>query len=385
LGVTQWKEAAVLHVEDVREEARKIAVKLLENPETAYQEEVSAKILKDFLKEKGFLIEENLSGLATAFRASFERSSGRHVAFVAEYDALVGIGHGCGHNLIAAGAVAAAVGVAEVLRKTELEGRIEVIGTPAEECTFGEPGKVPLVLSGVFDGLAACLMFHPWDETMAIVNDLGVIVLDLTFEGRTAHAAADPWNGKNALDGVVGAYNLMSLLRQQMKPDGRIHIIVTDGGQAVNIIPERASARVMIRSMDISYLEELLDRVTQCAEAAALGTGTKLEIKTVMKSLNTRMWDHLYEVVSRNFLSYGIELRKPVQLFGSSDFGMVTHRVPAFAFAMQTHPRGTRWHSTAVRDGSVEKPALDGMILAAKVLAASAIDVLVMDIVEIKP
>lgn len=378
MGVTQWKEAAVSHVEEVREEARKIAVKLLENPETAYKEVVSAKILKDFLKEKGFLIEENLSGLATAFRASFGRSEGRGVAFVAEYDALVEIGHGCGHNLIAAGAVAAAVGVAEVLRNGELDGRIEVIGTPAEECTFGDPGKVPLVASGVFDGLVACLMFHPWDETIAIVNDLGVIVLDLTFEGQTAHAAADPWSGKNALDGVIGAYNLISFLRQQMKPDGRIHIMVTDGGQAVNVIPERASARVMIRAMDMYYLEDLIDKVTKCAEAAALGTGTKLKIKTVMKSPNTKTWDHLYEIVSRNFLSYGIELRKPQHLFGSSDFGNVTHRIPAFAFGMQTHPRGTRWHSTAVRDGSIEKPALDGMILAAKVLAASAIDVLAM-------
>jgi amidohydrolase len=382
LGVTRWKEEAALHVENVREEAQKIAAKLLENPETAYKEEVSAKLLKDFLKEKGFSIEEKLSGLATAFRASFGRSTGRRVAFVAEYDALVGIGHGCGHNLIAAGAVAAAVGVAEVLRKRELEGRIEVIGTPAEECTFGDPGKVPLLVSGIFDGLDACLMFHPWDETIAIVNDLGVIVLDLTFEGQTAHAAADPWNGKNALDGVVGAYNLMSLLRQQMKPDGRISIMVTDGGQAVNIIPERASARVMIRSMDMSYLELLLDRVTKCTEAAALATGTKLEIKTVMKVFSTKMWDHLYEIVSRNFLSYGIELQKPTQLFGSSDFGNVTHRVPAFAFCMQTHPRGTRWHSTAVRDGSIEKLALDGMVLAAKVMADSAIDVLAMHEVE---
>jgi amidohydrolase len=373
----QLKAKARDHVESLKRDLFKISHELYLNPEIAFQEVGSSKLLLDYLGKHGFSIEQGIGGISTAFRASFgEKEGGPTIALVAEYDALPIIGHGCGHNLIAAGAVGAGIGVAGVLTDSGLDGRIEVIGTPAEEYTEGEPGKVRLLESGVFDHINACLMFHPWGETSAIMNDLGCIVMDAAFEGRTAHAAADPWNGRNALDGVVATYNGLSMLRQQIRSDARIHMIITDGGSAVNVIPEKGRTRIMFRSSDMSYLEELAQKVIRCIEGASMATETQVSYRRLNKIYNTRLNEVLCSIVSNNFELFGIKLKRPDRLFASSDFGNLSQRVPAFSFFMKTHKPDIPWHSTEVRDASLKEEALEGMITAAKVLAMSAIDII---------
>lgn len=371
------KEKATDSIEAHKRDLFNISFELYSNPEIAYQEFKASKLLKDYLANNEFAIEHNIGGVETAFRASFgKKKKGPTVAFVAEFDALPGIGHGCGHNLIAAGAVGAGIGVTKALQETNLDGAIQIIGTPAEDYTEGKQGKIRLLESGAFDNLSAALMFHPWVEDAVIMNDLGCVVLDVKFEGRTAHAAADPWNGRNALDAVVMTYNGLSMLRQQIKSEARIHIIIPEGGRSVNVIPEKASARIMYRSMNMSYLEELGQKIAQCAEGASLASGTEVLIQEKTRVLNTKFNDPLFKIVSSNCELFGIKLKRPDCLYASSDFGNVSHRTPALAFFVKTHEENTPWHSVQVRDGSIRELAQEGMVTAAKILAMSAVDLI---------
>ena len=377
MGRDLVKKKTVDYIESLRQDLCDISFELYSYPEVAYQEVRACKLLKDYLTKNDFLIEHSVGGIETAFRASFpKRSKGPKIAFIAEYDALPGIGHGCGHNLIAAGAVGAAIGVARTLKESNITGQIEVIGTPAEEYTEGKAGKVLLLESGVFDTLDVCLMFHPWTENAVIVNDMAFTVMDVTFSGQAAHAAADPWNGRNALDGVVMTYNGLSVLRQQIRTDARIHIIIIEGGSAVNVIPEKAKARIMLRSQDMSYLNELDQRIARCIEGASIASETKVATLKLTTIYNTNFNDLLFEIVSRNSKFFGIELKKPDHMYASSDFGNVTHHIPALSFMMETHKPNIPWHSSIVRDASISEEANNGMITAAKILSMSAIDVM---------
>ena len=181
------------------------------------------------------------------------------MAILAEFDALPDVGHGCGHNLIAAGAVGAGLGVQSVLE--QVGGVVLVLGTPAEEFTNQLQGKIQLLRAGEFAGIDACLMFHPWPVSAPIHSSLAFVSMDIVFHGQTSHAAADPWNGRNALDGVIMTFNHISALRQHVQPDVRIHGIVTDGGVVPNIIPERAAARFMLRARRRERVQEVLARV----------------------------------------------------------------------------------------------------------------------------
>lgn len=375
-----FKERASGYIESVKKDLFELSLKIHSQPETAYQEKTACRTLEDFLYKTGFTIEHGIGGIETAFRASQgTKGNGPTVAFMAEYDALPGIGHGCGHNLIASGAAGAAMGAAAVLNDSGLNGRIEVIGTPAEEYTEGKAGKVLLLEAGIFDAVDICLMFHPWTETIAIANDLGFKVMDVTFKGKTAHAASDPWNGINALDGVVLTYVGISALRQQVRDDARIHIIITEGGKVVNVVPDQAKARIMFRSKDIDYLEELDRKIEACIKGASIASLAKVRTDKLTKIYATRFNEVLFQIVSDNFKFFKIELRKPDNLPISGDFGNVSHRVPSFGFMMKTHPENVPWHSVEARDGAIKQAGHEGMIMAAKVLAMSAIDIIVRE------
>ncbi len=286
MHASELKQEAKERIGQVGPELVDLSRRIQSHPEIAYQEVQAAAWVSDLLEKHGFEVQRSVGGVETAFSAACEgRGSGPVIALIAEYDALPGVGHGCGHNLIAAGAAGAALGLQAVM--PNVEGVLKVFGTPAEECTLEPGGKIRLLEAGAFKEVDACLMFHPWTSTRLIGSDLAVVVLDISFEGRAAHAAADPWKGLNALDGVLLTYMNINALRQHVKSDVRIHGIVTGGGEAPNVVPERASARFMVRSEDRNYLREIVPKVEDCARGAALATGAQVSVEKLATIENT--------------------------------------------------------------------------------------------------
>jgi len=367
------KEQVLNAVNSVSDELVELSRRIQSHPETAYEEVQAAAWITDVLERHGFEVQRHLAGVETAFVA---RASGKaaqpRVALVAEYDALAGVGHGCGHNLIAAGTVGAALGLKALI--PQLDGALEVFGTPAEECTAEPGGKIRLLEAGAFDGVDACIMFHPWTATQLVAGDLAVAALDISFRGKAAHAAADPWRGANALDGVLLTYTNINALRQHVKSDVRIHGIITHGGDAANVVPDKASARFAVRSADKEYLERVVARVEDCARGAALATGTQVALERLITLENTLPNGVLADVVRANLEAAGVEFEDGVFLPGSTDFGNLSQRVPAFWFMLKTHRAGITWHSRDVADEAVSDSAHSAMIQGAKVLAMSCVD-----------
>src|SRR2546427_11035365 len=228
------KDAISQAVDRLADELDALSKKIHDNPELAYQEVKASAWLCEFLGKQGFKVEKGVGGVETAFRGTIETGEGPTIAILCEYDALPGIGHACGHNVIATSGVGAGAALAAV-RAQLPKGRIQVIGTPAEE---GGGGKVKLIKGGVFKTVDAAMMIHGFDRWIMHQDLLGIVRVGFEFTGKAAHASADPWQGVNALDAVIQTFNNVSMLRQQIRPESRIHGIVTSGGAAANIIPE---------------------------------------------------------------------------------------------------------------------------------------------------
>jgi len=250
-----------------------LARAIFDNPETGFEEYFASRALTSFLSERGFKI-EGVAGLPTAFSAHRGAGKSPCLAFLAEMDALPGLGHACGHHLIAASSAAAAAVLCEVLEKAA--GRIKVIGCPAEE---GGGGKLRLSEAGVFDGIGAALIAHPDRRTEVYKRSLGVVEVSLEFRGRAAHASAYPEDGINALDAVIQTFNAVSAMRQQLPCKARVHGIITDGGEAPNIVPERAKALFLARGLTVDQTVHIAERVIECAKGAAAMTGARLRSK----------------------------------------------------------------------------------------------------------
>ncbi len=261
------------------DDLRALSLSIHEQPELAFEERHAHATLTAFLEERGFAVERGAFGLETAFRATYGESAPQ-IAILCEYDALKNIGHACGHNLIAASGVATALALQGALEPDS--GTIVVLGSPAEE---GGGGKILMTEAGAFEDIDAAMMLHP---TGGRPEAAGVVLTNwqaqatanftLQYSGRAAHAAAGPWAGRNALDAVIQAFVNVSMLRQQIRPTARIHGIITEGGEATNVIPRRAVARFGVREATIAELERLLPRVRACFEAAAAATGCELEL-----------------------------------------------------------------------------------------------------------
>jgi amidohydrolase len=369
-----FKQKAWRVINERRASLEQLALHILDHPELPYAEAQASEWLSEALLGQGFDVTKPLCGLPTAFRACRSAGEGPTVAFLAEYDALPEMGHGCGHNLIGPAAVGAACGVAAVL--AELGGSVWVLGTPAEEFLGQEEGKTKLLRAAAFSGVDVALMMHPHHANCVQDGDLGFIAFDLTFRGRPAHAAASPWNGVNALDGLLLTFNNINALRQQVRPEIRIHGIVTDGGQAPNIIPERASARIMVRAADPQNLSHVFSRVQDCANAGALASGTNLELHRVTTVYNTRTNATLNGLIRDNCRELDIPIEEqPFCNGGSTDFGNVSQALPAATFWAHTHP-DLPFHTPEIAQVSGDQLALSGMISSACVLVGVAIDIL---------
>lgn len=354
-------------VEVLAGELLQLSHRIHANPEIGLQETKAAGWCADILKAHGFAVKMPLAGMPTAFRAT--RGSGRPaLAFLAEYDALPGVGHACGHNIIGASAIGAGIALAEALTKAGLAATVHVDGTPAEE-TVG--GKIPMVSEGLYRDVDAAISMHPDTRNAVGGTCLAVKGVVFTFHGRAAHAAAEPEKGINALDAVIQTFNNINALRQHVRPDVRIHGIITAGGQASNIVPDYAQADFSVRSADMRYFREVLEKVRACGRAAAVATGASLDIAE----------DDAFEPVkdNRTLDRVALEVLAELGLPGedtsgrcqpaSTDFGNVSQALPSVALSMKAAPAGTVCHHPDFSKASAS-PEGDACVLsAAKAMA----------------
>lgn len=357
----------------LRKEVWKVAREIGENPELGYKEYFASKSLSSFLKKHGFIVDHGTAGMETAFLARFSGTRpGPRIAFLAEYDALPVIGHGCGHNLIGA----ASAGAAVILSKSlDLVGEVLVIGAPAEE-TSG--AKVTLVEKGVFKDVDAALMFHPGSQNVSIISSLALDALEFTFHGRAAHAVAAPNFGINALDAVVNFFVGINALKKQVPQDMKINGIITEGGTAPNIIPERAVARFYLRAQKRKDLDDLREQVIGCAEGAAAMVSAEMtwrKFEFSYDEMHTNI--SLAECFTKNLAEMGIDQVAPPQTaMGSVDMGNVSRVVPAI-HPYLTLGTGTEIpHTREFAQVSISQSGERLVLLAMQTLALTGWDVL---------
>jgi amidohydrolase len=345
------------------------------NPELAFQEHQAAALLCDTLEAHDLSPERGVFTLETAFEATLPtRGAGPTVAILAEYDALPGIGHSCGHNLIATAALGATLGLQAVA--DSLPGHIRLLGTPAEE---KGGGKELMARAGAFEGVDAAMMIHPAGVNLSTMPCICVAEVEVVYHGRSAHASAMPHRGVNALDGLLLAYQAISNLRQHIRDNERIHGIITEGGLAPNIVPDRAVGNFYVRAANESSLAKLKPRVQACFEAGAKGSGSEVDViwaNVDYLDLNTnwplaeRFQSH-GEALGREFLSL-----KDLGGAGSTDMGNVSYRVPSIHPMLASappnvvihNPEFAKWAGSEMGDAA----ALDG----AKALALTTAEFL---------
>jgi amidohydrolase len=359
-----------------------LALRIHAHPELAFKEEQAAAWLTEFLERHGCRVERGVGGLPTAFRAEVPGAGdGPTIAVMAEYDALPGIGHACGHNVIAtagAGAGAALAVAARGLAQARLPfaGRIVVIGTPAEE---GGAGKVKLMDAGVFRDVDAAMMIHPRCGTQVWRPTLGLMKAKAEYFGKAAHAASWPWRGVNALNAVIGLFNALDAMRQQLRPDARVHGVITAGGQQPNIIPEYTAADFYLRSLDKGYLQELRRRFEAAAEGAAIATGCRVQV-TVDPIIhdplkpNAAMATLFEQNLAR--IDFPVDPDDGQAGYGSTDAGNVSHTLPTIHPYIRTAPDGVPGHSREFAEWARSPMARAGMLAGAKALALTALDLL---------
>jgi amidohydrolase len=368
------KAQVIAAVEAQRNELIDLSLRIHENPEEGFQEEKACGWLCAYLQGHGFAVERPYCQLATAFRATSGDERPR-VGFLAEYDALPGLGHACGHNLIAASSVGAAVAVRNVLAATG--GSVAAIGTPAEEI-YG--GKAIMVERGAFTDLDAAMLFHPGSRNAVITGALACVELDVEYFGKESHASTRPEAGINALDALIISFTTINALRQQMKDSDRIHGIITDGGQAPNVIPAHSAASFLIRAKDEPSLETLKERALSCFQAGAQATGARLEYRWGdVQYAPLRLNIPLAEACGANLAQLGrrVEDGETQRGLGSTDMGNVSVVVPTIHPSIAVAPRGVAIHTPEFARSAASQEGQRGLLDAAKALAMTAVDVLV--------
>jgi len=368
------KETISSEVDDLAPELFAVSEYLFNHPETAYQEFKACDHLSEVLDAHGFNVETAVGGIETAFLARPQNSIPTRpcVALLAEYDALPKIGHGCGHNLIAAASLGAAIALEKMLK--DATGGVVLVGTPAEE---GGGGKVRLIDAGVFDEMDAAMMFHPSQSNLPGKGMLGRTKFKMAFHGRTAHASNSPDKGINALDALILAYTGINALRQHLRPDARIHGIITHGGDAPNIIPDYTEALFYVRAGTIAYREEIFDRVVDCAKAAAAALGAKVDIEVDGPKLDSMHRNASLEAAFKaNMDLLDVPVDQDTGRMGSSDMGNLSHFLPAIHPYLSIVDEDIPGHSVGFRDATLSDCGKATLLNAAKLLAMTAYDFL---------
>ncbi len=367
------KSSACAAIDAHAEQLVALSLRIHAHPEVAYEETQASAWLTELLAGERFDVSRGIADMPTAFRAS-AGSGAPVVAILAEYDALPGIGHGCGHNIIATSSAGAGIGVRAVL--DDIDGTVQVIGTPAEE-VYG--GKVQMIRAGAFGGIDAAMMVHPGTRNAVIAKALACAELRVEYFGREAHAAAQPENGINALEAMIIAYNAINSLRQHIRRTARVHGVITDGGEAPNIVPGHSAASFLVRAEDDAYLEELKLRVAACFEAGAQATGARVELAwnpNQYASMNTNA--PMADAFRRNFAAIGRNVPTPEtpRPLGSTDMGNVSKIVPGIHPAIAIAPPDVNSHSPQFAQYAGSESGQRAVTDAAKALAMTAIDVL---------
>lgn len=363
------KEVVNKNYNQYADDIKKIVHKIHDNPELSEEETLACKWQVELLKDWGFEVETEYKGLETAFNASFGKGY-PNICLMSEYDALPGMGHGCGHNLIAGTALGAGVILKELIRENKLEGRVTIMGTPAEEV---RGCKVDLVQSGALKDVDIALMAHPADHATAqSMEEAGIMQFSVSFKGRNAHAAVGPEKGLNALDAVRLMFNGVDAWRQQLLESCRVHGIIKDGGRAPNIIPDYSEADFYIRSLDMDVLLSMKERFEDIAKGAALMTGTKVTIEEIKHSYKpSKPNSEMNKVFMELATEYGMnpEILEPSR--GSSDFGDVTFEVPGIQvyFNITQNKKDVVVHSKEFTQCAISAFGLEQMGKTSRILA----------------
>lgn len=343
------------------------------DPETAYQEHRAAAALAGLAERAGFTVERGVAGLPTAFSAV--RGSGDLVVGVcAEYDALPGIGHACGHNVNGTAALGAALALGEVA--DELGVTVKLLGTPAEE---DGGGKVDLIEAGLFDEVAVAMMVHAGNTDTVGNTSLAIGAWDITYTGRPAHAAAAPWDGVNALDALTVAQTSIGLLRQQLPPECRVHGIITDGGQAPNVIPARTAARYEVRAGTLDEMRALQRRIRHCFEAGALATGAEVRLAAHGHDFaDLRQDTTVAGIYAAAAETLGRTVGRAPERGGSTDMGNVSHLLPTIHPMIGYDTGGAQQHTVefaaAGTSAGADRAVLDGAVAMAWTAVTLATD-----------
>ncbi|WP_078380501.1 M20 family metallopeptidase [Sutcliffiella halmapala] len=368
------QEALILDIDKKKERYLSTSHQIHEKPEIGNEEFFASSLLTTILVEEGFLVETGVAGHETAFLARKKSSKpGPAIGFLAEYDALPGLGHACGHNIIGTTSVAAAVALSKVI--DDVGGEVVVLGTPAEEGGQNGSAKGSFVKSGLVQDLDVCLMIHPGNANRLTGASLAVDPLDFEYIGKPAHASVSPQEGINALDAVIQLFNGINALRQHVTSDVRIHGIITHGGDAPNIVPEYAKARFFIRAATREVLDEVTNKIKAVAEGAALTTGAKLNIIAFQNQIDNilpnKSFDHVFQEVIES-LGEEVDVAERSGL-GSTDVGNVSQVVPTIHPYLKIGPKNLVGHTEAFKNAARSAEGDHALILGAKALALTAL------------
>lgn len=374
MSLSDLRKDVVSAVEALQGEIIALSHAIHAEPELSLQEFKAAGRLASGVEANGLSVAREAYGLKTAYAAEFGSDKGPTVAILSEYDALPGIGHACGHNVI--GAIG--YGAAMALAKIALPGKVRYLGTPAEEA---HGGKELMARFGAFKGADAAMMVHPANVNLMTMPTIAVADVEAIYYGKAAHASSSPFRGLNALDAVITAYSAIAQLRQHIRASERIHGIITDGGMAPNIVPERASCRFFIRAADVHQLAHLKKRVVACFEAGALAAGCRLELKwTGADYLDLKTNWPLAETFQHHAEALGRQFFRmediPHGIAASTDMGNVSHRVPSIHPMLAIAPMDVVIHDSAFTRWAGSDAADKAVIEGAKALALCALDMM---------
>jgi len=371
--VVELKQSVCRDIDARTKDLVSISHQLHEKPETNFEEHFAHQILTDYIADSKVKVTRGAFELETAFDVRIKGGGGPTVAVLCEYDALPGIGHACGHNIIATAGLGAGLALSAVAE--QCGGNLALMGTPAEE---GGGGKIEMARKGAFRNIDAAMMIHPADADLARMNAIAIQNLFVKFHGLAAHAAVSPHKGKNALDAAVLGYMNVAALRQHILPTERIHGIFTNSGEKPNIVPRETEMDWYVRSPTIETLQPLKERVAKCLEGGAMAAGCTVTFDW-KKNTFADLVDNLplLESYIRNAEQFGREMTSeflPGTGGGSTDMGNISYLVPSIHPMMQVAPSGVSLHSAAFADYTKGEEATRAIVDGAKIMAMTAID-----------
>ena len=370
------KQEILDYIENKKYDYVEISHRIHERPELGNEEIFASRTLIDQLRANDFEIETDIAGHATGFIATYQsEKEGPTIGYLAEYDALPGLGHACGHNIIGTASVLAGIALKQVI--DHVGGKVVVLGCPAEEGGENGSAKASYVKAGVIDDIDIALMIHPGNETYPTINTLAVDVLDIKFYGKSAHASENADEALNALDAMISYFNGVAQLRQHIKKSHRVHGVILDGGKAANIIPDYTHARFYTRATTRKELDILTERVNQIARGAAIQTGCDYEFGPIQNGVNefikTPKLDELFE-------KYAIEVGEEVSYddfgFGSTDTGNVSHIVPTIHPHVKIGSRNLVGHTHRFREAAASVHGDQALIRGAKIIALMGLELI---------